>query len=60
MKTYTNKRIEAKKSWVLSKVQIRTLKKKKMGFGRTTDLKSYEFKRIETEKSWVLSELQII
>ena len=33
--------------------------RKKMGFGRITDLKSYENKVIVAEKSWVLSVAQI-
>ena len=33
--------------------------RKKIGFGRSTDLKLYENEGIEAEKSWVLSELQI-
>ena len=34
-------------------------RRKKMGFGRNTDLKSYENIRMEAEKSWVSSEVQI-
>ena len=51
MKSYENKRIEAEKSGVSSEVQIWTYKegKKRMGFGRSTDVKLYENKRIEAE-----------
>ena len=53
-KLYENKGIEAEKSWVSSEVQIWNLmkrRKKKIGLGRSTDLKSYENETIEAEKS---------